>query len=92
MWKRNVKNKRKASFASESATKMAKKGSWTSGAVEILQKYIKEFESKCEFYGVDFEADLSTMCSEIRRCMAADFPMEILALILFWSQERNIWL
>ena len=23
---------------------------------------------------MDFEADLSTMCSEIRRCMAADFP------------------
>ena len=35
----------------------------TSGAVEILQKYIQEFKTKCEFYGVDFEADLSTMCS-----------------------------
>ena len=69
-----MKNQRKASFASESARKMPKKWSWTSGAVEILQKYIKEFKSKCEFYGVDFEADLSTMCSEIRRCMAADFP------------------
>jgi len=42
--------------------------------VEILQKYIKEFKSNCEFYGVDFEADPSTMCSEIRRCMATDFP------------------
>ena len=54
---------------------MLKKWSWTSEAVEILQKYIKEFKTKCEFYGVDFEADLSTLCSEIRRCMAAAFPV-----------------
>ena len=66
--------KRKASFASESATKKPKKWSWTSEAVEILLKYIKEFQTKCEFNGVNFEADLSTMCAEIRRCMAADFP------------------
>jgi len=41
--------------------------------VEILQKYVKEFKTKCEFNGADFEADLSIMCSEIRPCMAADF-------------------
>lgn len=41
--------------------------------MEILQKYFKEFKTKCEFNGVDFEADLSTMCSEIRPRMAADF-------------------
>ena len=72
-----MKNQRKASFAPESATKMLKKWSWTSGEVEILQKYIAELKTKCEFYGVDFEADLSTLCSEIRRCMAADLPEDI---------------
>ena len=42
--------------------------------MEILLKYIKEFKTKCEFNGVDFEADLSTVCTEIRRYMAVDFP------------------
>ena len=50
MWKRTLpcekskksQGKRKASFAPESATKEPRKWSWTSGAVEILLKYIKE--------------------------------------------------
>ena len=66
--------KSKASFASELATKKPKNWSWTSEAVEIPLKYIKEFKSKCECNDVDFEADLSTMYAEIRRCMAVDFP------------------
>ena len=57
--------------------------------MEILQKYVKEFKTKCEFNGVDFEADLSTMCSEIRQCMAADF-VEDFGPELFWNRERNI--
>ena len=61
-----MKNQSKAPFASESATKMLKKWLWTSGAVEILQKYIKEFKTKCEFYGVHFEADLSTLDTMFR--------------------------
>lgn len=64
--------KRKASFTSESATKRPK-WSWASEAVEILLKYINEFKMKYKFNGVDFEADLSTMHTEIRRCMAVDF-------------------
>ena len=40
------KGKRKASFASVSATKRPKKWPWTSEAVEILLKYIKEFKTK----------------------------------------------
>ena len=43
-------------------------------AVELLLKYIKEYKSKCEFNGVDFEADLSSMYTEVRRCLAVDFP------------------
>ena len=42
--------------------------------MEILLKYIKEFKTKSEFNSVDFEADLSTMYAEIRRCVAVDFP------------------
>ena len=42
--------------------------------MEILLKYIKEFRTKCEFNGVEFEADLSKIHTEIRRCMAVDFP------------------
>ena len=68
------RGKRKAALASESATKRPKKWSWTSEAVEILLKYIKEFKTKCEFNGVDSEADLSTMYAEIRRCVAVDCP------------------
>ena len=34
----------------------------------------KEFKTKCEFKGVGFEADLSTMYIEIHRYMAGDFP------------------
>ena len=66
--------KRKASFASESATKMPKKWPWTSEAVEILLKYMCNSKLSASFNGVDFEADLSTACIEIRRCMAVDFP------------------
>ena len=42
----------------------------------ILLKYIKEFKTKCEFNFVDFEADVSIMYTEIRRCKAMDFPEE----------------
>ena len=42
--------------------------------MDILLKYIKDFKTKCEFSGADFEADLSKMYAEIRRCMAVDFP------------------
>ena len=39
--------------------------------------YIKEFKTKCEFKGVDVEADLSTMYTEICRCMVVDFPEDL---------------
>lgn len=60
--------KRKASFASEPATKKLK-WSWTSEAVETPLKYTKEFKTKCDFNAMDFEADQSTMCAQIRRWM-----------------------
>ena len=50
--------------------------SWTSEAVGILLKCIKEFKTKCEFNSVDFDAELSTMYAEIPRCMAVDFAKD----------------
>ena len=32
------------------------------------------YNTKCEFNGVDFEADLWGMYTEVRRCLAVDFP------------------
>ena len=78
--------KRKASFASESATKRPK-WPWTSKAVEIILKYSR---FGLDVFGLDvnFEADLFAMYKEIRRCMAVDFS-KILALILFTNREKN---
>ena len=42
--------------------------------MEILLKYIKEFKTKCEFNDVDLDVDLATTYTEIRQCMAVDFP------------------
>ena len=58
----------------DSSAKKAKKQAWTPKAVDVLLKYIKEYKTKCKFSGVDFEADLSGMYTEVRRCLAVDFP------------------
>ena len=56
--------KRKAGDRSDSSAKKAKKWAWTPEAVELLLKYTKEYKTKCEFNGVDFEADLATMYTD----------------------------
>lgn len=56
--------------------------------MEILLKYLKEFKTKCEFNGVDFEADVSTIYAEIRRCMAMDFPEDFGRD--FRNREKNL--
>ena len=33
-----------------------------------------EYKSKCEFKSVDFEADLQSLYTEVRRCMANLYP------------------
>lgn len=67
------KGKRKAANRPDYSAKKAKKRAWTPEVVEVLLKYIKEYKTKCEFNGVDFEADLSGMYTEVRRCLAVDF-------------------
>ena len=67
------KGKRKAANRPDSSAKKAKKWAWTPEAVEVLLKYIEEYKTKCEFNGVDFEADLLGMYTEVRRCLAITF-------------------
>ena len=38
--------------------------------------YIKEYKTQCEFNGIDFEADLQSMYTEVRHCMASHNPAE----------------
>ena len=72
------KDKRKAGDRSDSSAKKAKKWAWTPEAVELLLKYTKEYKTKCEFNGINFEADLATMYTEVRRCqVSADLSAEI---------------
>ena len=42
--------------------------------MELLLRLIKEYKTKCEFNGIDFEADTQSMYTEIRRSMGKYFP------------------
>ena len=44
--------------------------------MEVLLRYIKERKSICDFKGIDFEADLATMYTEVRKCMARDNALD----------------
>ena len=73
-----VKNKRKASESdllttAKKAKRYPKIKAWSKERVELLLRYLKDFKTKCEFNGIDFEADLTSMYTEIRRCLAVDF-------------------
>ena len=56
-----------------STSEKPKKFSWTAEKAEDLLKYVREYKSASEFRGVDFEADLACMYTEVRRCMARDY-------------------
>ena len=60
---------------SKKSKKCPKNKVWTSEQVELVLRYIKaEYKTKCDFNGIDFEADIASMYTEIRRCMAVHFP------------------
>ena len=40
----------------------------------MLLKYVTEFKTQCEYNAVDFEADLAKLYTEMRRCMAIEYP------------------
>lgn len=42
--------------------------------VASLIAYIKEYKAVCDFNGVDFEADLKDLYTELHRCLASRFP------------------
>lgn len=62
------KSKRKVPKWSDSVPRKVKKWAWVPEAIKVLLKSIEESKTKYEFNGVDFEADLSTMYTEVRRC------------------------
>ena len=67
--------KRKAGSSSDpTQQKKTKKFGWSPEAIEVLLKYVKEFKTQCEYNAIDFEADLARLYSEMRRCMAIDYP------------------
>ena len=69
--------KRKQNFdASSSTVKKQKKWSWSAELVEKLLIYVKEYKTQCEFNGIDFEADLQSLYTEVRSCMATEDPCE----------------
>lgn len=74
----NSTNVRPAKSAkSAKSTKNPKKNmAWTPERVELLLKYLKEYQVTCNFNGKDFEQDLSAMYTEIRRCLSLDYPEE----------------
>ena len=51
------KRKKMASKKSLCASKK-RKWTWTNDKVEALLSYLREYKTKCGFYGVGFEADL----------------------------------
>ena len=62
---RQSKRKASTTSASISTEKKSRKFSWTPESVEALLKYTKELNTKCEFSGVGFEADLQSLYAEM---------------------------
>ena len=58
----------------QSDKKRRLEGTWSDSKVEELLKFVMEYKSKCEFKSVDFEADLQSLYTEVRRCMANLYP------------------
>ena len=69
--------KRKALSSAKSKSKPAdKRFQWNAELVELLLRLTKEYKTKCDFNGIDFEADGQQMYTNIRRSLGRDFPDE----------------
>lgn len=66
----------KAKVAKRSPENQRKVMVWSPDRIELLLAYLKEYKSTCEFNGRDFEQDLAAMYTEIRKCLAKDYPEE----------------
>ena len=67
--------KRKATN-NQGKNKIPKKFSWTPEIAEDLLKYVQDFKSNCDFKGIDFEADIASMYTEVRTCMARNYAFD----------------
>ena len=54
-----------SSTAPKKTKKNPKNKAWRADQVELLLRYVKDFKTKCDFNGIDFEADLASMYTEI---------------------------
>ena len=69
--------KRKAPSSANTKSKPAdKRFQWNAELVELLLRLTKEYKTKCDFNGIDFEADGQQMYTDIRRSLERDFPDE----------------
>lgn len=73
------RKKRKVSSDSELSQKKVKekkktKWGWSDEHIEAMLKFVREYKSSCDFKGIDFEADLQSLYTEVRRCMASLYP------------------
>ena len=73
---KTVNSKRKAPAQNPAKNKRPKKFAWTTEKIEDLLKYMRNYKSNCDFNGIDFEADLACMYTEIRKCMARDYSSD----------------
>jgi len=67
--------KRRVSSDSELSQKKVKEKKQTKWgrSLEML-KFMQEYKSTCDFNGIDFEADLQSLYTDVRRCMASLYP------------------
>ena len=73
---RQQSEKKNTDSSSSSTAKKPKKWSWSAELLEKRLRYVKEYKTQCEFNGIDFEADLQSLYTELRSCMAAEDPCE----------------
>ena len=71
--------KRKVSSDSDLIQKKGKekkktKWVWSDDKVEEMLKFVREYKSTCDFQGIDFEADLQSLYTEVRQCLASLYP------------------
>lgn len=66
----------KAKVAKRSPENQRKVMVWSPDRIELLLAYLKEYKSTCEFNGRNFKQDLAAMYTEIRKCLAKDYPEE----------------
>ena len=63
---------------------------WSNDKVEEKLKFVREYKLTCDFQGIDFEADLQSLYTELRRCMASLYPDDFGTPSLITETETSI--